>query len=169
MLKIENHEFKIKSTELNFKQRNYKGESIVTVQIMVEFFPSLVKDNIVSGTIEIKLDSNKIKGIKDIENKTFKGDIGNVMIAALNNGNFEYKSKDEFEISFKEKNNRNINFTLKLDNCLLETDATMVSLYTTSTSKDDLKDKFDLTDFYDTYIEKEIGKNKILKFFVKEI
>ena len=31
MLKIENHEFKIKSTELNFKQRNYKGESIVTV------------------------------------------------------------------------------------------------------------------------------------------
>lgn len=169
MLKIENHEFEIKSTELNFKQRNYKGESIVTVQIIVEFFPSLVKNNIVSGTIEIKLDSNKIKSIKDIENKTFKGDIGNVMIAVNNNGNFEYQSKDEFEISFKEKNNRNIKFTLKLDNCILEEKATIVSLYTTSTSKEDLKDKFDLTDFYDTFIEKEMGKNKILKFFVKEI
>lgn len=168
MLELENHKFEIKSAELNFKQRNYRGESIVTVQIMIEFFPSLVNDNIVSGTIEVKLDTNKVKSIKDIENNTFKGDIGNVMIAALNNGNFEYLSKDEFEISFKEKNNRKIEFTLKLDNCILNTEATMVSLYTTSTDKKDLKDKFDLSDFYDTYIEKEMGKNKILKFFVKE-
>lgn len=168
MLKLENHEFEIKSSELNFKQRNYKGESIVTVQIMIEFFPSLVNNNIVSGTMEIKLDTNKIKSIKDIENKTFKGDIGNVMIAVLNNGNFEYQSKDEFEISFKEKNNRKIEFTLNFDNCILNTEATMVSLYTTSTDKKTLQEKFDLTDFYDTYIEKEMGKNKILKFFVKE-
>lgn len=42
MLELENHKFEIKSAELNFKQRNYKGESIVTVQIMIEFFHHLL-------------------------------------------------------------------------------------------------------------------------------
>ena len=43
----------------------------------------------------------------------------------------------------------------------------MVSLYTTSTSNDELKKNFDLSDFYENSVDKEIGNSKIIKYFVK--
>ena len=43
----------------------------------------------------------------------------------------------------------------------------MISLYTTSTSKEELEKKFSLKDFYKQTIQREIGKSVITKYFIK--
>ena len=52
--------------------------------------------------------------------------------------------------------NKNLKFSLKTDNCKLETTGVMVSLYTTSSTEKQLSNSFDLKDFYDNPI---IAKN----------
>ena len=58
-------------------------------------------------------------------------------------------------------------FSLETDNCKFDTTGIMVSLYTTSTSNEELKKNFDLSDFYENSVDKEIGNSKIIKYFVK--
>ena len=60
MLKIQNNSFEIKYTEINIRQRMFEKQSYVTMIINTEFFPSLVGENIISGSIEIKLDLKEI-------------------------------------------------------------------------------------------------------------
>lgn len=168
MIKIENSKFSEKFTEINIRQRMYENESFITLIINTEFFPTIVGDNVVSGNIEIKLDVNDIKSLDDLVGKNYSGDIGKVTISVNNDGVWEHDTKDNFELIIKERKGRNLKFSLKTDNCKLETTGVMVSLYTTSISEKSLKENFDLNDFYDKAIIKEIGSNKIFKYIVKE-
>lgn len=167
MLKIQNNEFEIKFTEINIRQRMYQNESYITLIINTEFYPSLVEENIISGSIDIKLDLKDIKSLAELKNKNYKGDIGNITISVNNNGVWEHNSCDKFEIKINEINERKLSFELKSDNCKLETEGTLISLYTTSTSKEELENNFDLKDFHNIPITKEIGNSKISKYYVK--
>ncbi|MDD3341480.1 MAG: hypothetical protein PHN72_04775 [Bacilli bacterium] len=168
MLKIENHNFKIKSSETNLRQRLYQEESIISVQIMTEFFPQQVDEKIVSGAVDIKVDLQNIHSLSNLENKTYKGDIGNVTISVNNMGVWEHKSLDTFEITFGNKEGNDISYSVKAEGLLIEEKTTIVSLYTTSRDKETLSKHFDLKDFYETCTEREIGKSHIYKYYAKE-
>lgn len=168
MLEIEKTKFREKFTEINIRQRMYDGKSFITLIVNTEFFPSLVKDNVVSGVIEVKLDIDNIKSIDELVGKSYKGDIGKVTISVNNDGIWEHQTVDNFKFDIKNRNKRELGFILETDNCKLETKGVLVSLYTTSTSKKDLDDNFDLSDFYDNSIIKEVGNSRIVKYFVKE-
>lgn len=167
MLKIENHDFDVKFAQIDIKQRQYKGESVVTVGLMVEFFPSLVKENIVSGASEIKLDSTDIHSLKDLEEKTFEGEIGSITISANNMGDWEHVYENSFSISFGKKKNRKISVRVESPKLSFEGDATIVSLYTTSTDLKKLEKVFSLEEFYQTPIKKQVGNSTISKYYVK--
>ena len=51
---------------------------------------------------------------------------------------------------------------LELDGC-----ATIVSLYSTSSNEETLKQYFQMSDFYPTVIQKKIQNREILKYYVK--
>lgn len=166
MLKIQNNSFEIKYTEINIRQRMFEKQSYVTMIINTEFFPSLVGENIISGSIEIKLDLKDVKSLDDFINN-YEGKIGNVVISINNNGIWEYDSKDNFKLKIKKREGKKLEFELKTENCLLKNIGTIVSLYTTSTSAEELQNSFDLKDFHNNPISKEIGNKKVYKYFVK--
>lgn len=167
MLKIQDNEFKIKFSEVNIRHRMFENESYITLMINTEFFPSLVDERVISGSVEIKLDLKDIKTLSDLENKEYQGNIGNVTISINNEGIWEHNSQDNFKIKINAIANNEINFELNIDNCGLQTNATLVSLYTTSTSHDKLIENFDLKDFHNKPIIKEIGNSKIYKYYIK--
>lgn len=167
MLKIQNNEFQIKFTEINIRQRMYEGQSFITLMINTEFFPSLIEDSVISGSIEVKLDVNDIRSLDDLNNKTYSGDIGNVTISVNNNGIWEHESKDNFKITIDKRVGKELKFQLETDNCKLKTKGMIVSLYTTSTSSEELSKNFDLKDFHNKPIEKQIGNSKISKYYIK--
>lgn len=167
MLKIQNTEFEIKYTEINIRQRMYQNESYVTLMINAEFFPSLVDEKIVSGSIDIKLDIKDIKSLDDLNNKTYNGDIGNVTISVNNNGIWEHQSCDNFKVKINKKEGKKLDFELETDSCEFKTIGRIVSLYTTSTSSEELAKNFDLKDFHSIPITKEIGNSKVYKYYIK--
>ena len=167
MLKIQNNEFEIKFTEINIRQRIFDKESFITLMINTEFFPSLVDETVISGSVEIKLDLKDIKSLDDLNNKTYNGDIGNVTISVNNNGVWEHDSKDNFKVKINKREGKKLEFELETDNCELKTIGTIVSLYTASTSTEKLSENFNLKDFHSTPIIKEVGNSKISKYYVK--
>lgn len=168
MLKIQNNKFSEKFTEINIRQRMYNKKSFITLMINTEFYPSLVGENLVSGVVEVKLDIEDIKSLDDLVGKSYKGDIGSVVISVNNDGIWEHDSKDEFFVVITGRKGRKLDFELKTDNCVLKTTGIMVSLYTTSSSKKQMEDIFDLKDFYEKPVIKSIGNNEVMKYFVKE-
>lgn len=168
MIEIEKGKFSEKFTEINIRQRMYNGESFITLMINTEFYPSLVGENLVSGVIEVKLDVNDIKSLNDLVGKSYRGDIGTVNISVNNDGIWEYQSKDDFEVVVTGSNGRRLDFELKTDNCVLKTTGIIVSLYTTSSTEKQLSEYFELSDFYSKPVVKNIGKNEVMKYFVKE-
>ena len=168
MLKIENNNFKEKFTEINIRQRMYEGKNFITLIVNTEFFPSIVNDNVVSGVVEVKLDIENIKSLDDLVGKSYQGDIGKVTISVNNDGIWEHQTIDNFKFMIKDRKSRELKIILETVNCKLSTTGVVVSLYTTSTSEEKLKENFNLDDFYDKPISKEIGNNKVIKYFVKE-
>lgn len=168
MLKIEKSKFSEKFTEINIRQRMYKGKSYITLMINTEFYPALVGENLVSGVVEVKLDIEGIKSLNDLKGKNYKGDIGSVTISVNNDGIWEHQTIDNFEVFITERKGRKLTFELKTDNCTLKTTGIMVSLYTTNSNRDQLNDNFDLSDFYVRPVVRTIGNNEVMKYFVKE-
>lgn len=168
MIKIEKSNFSEKFTEINIRQRTYQKKSFITLLINTEFYPSLVGENLVSGVVETKLDIEGIKSLDDLVGKTYKGDIGSVTISVNNNGIWEHQSIDNFEVTIKERISRKLEFELKTDNAIIKTSGVLVSLYTTSSTKEELNKMFDLKDFYENPVIKTIGNNEVMKYFVKE-
>ena len=167
MLKIEKTEFLEKFTEINIRERMYEGTSYLTLIINTEFYPSLVNDNIVSGVLEVKLDIKDVHSLDELVDKTYQGDIGKVTISVNNDGVWEHQTVDNFKFSILARKNRELEFLLETENCALKTRGIMVSLYTTSSNKEELEKNFDLSDFYDKAIIREVGNSKIMKFYVK--
>ena len=168
MLEINNIKFTEKFTEINIRHRRYEEENYITLLITTEFFPALYKENIVSGALEAKVDIKGIKSLNDLKDKSYKGEIGSLSISVNNNGIWEHEKTNNFEIEIKNIKNRDFNLNLSSTNCSLETTGTLVSLYTTSTSEKVLKENFNLKEFYPNPQVREIGKNKVYKYFVKE-
>ena len=167
MLKINNETFEIKYTEINFRQRMYNKKSYITVNIMTEFYPSIVDERVISGSIDIKLDLNGIKSIDDLLDKKYAGDIGCVTISINNDGVWEHNICDKYEIELMSRKGKSLKFKLKTDNCVLNTEGTMVSLYTTSSTAKQLSKNFDLKDFLNNPIIKQIGNSTISRYFLK--
>ena len=169
MLELEKENFKIKFSEINLRQRMFEDNSYITAEINTEFYPSFVKECIVSGVVLIKLDLKDINKLDDLSNKFYKGDIGKVTISVNNAGIWETNTTENISLKFEKLNKNEIKFVLETDICKLETVSTIVSLYTTSTTEDKLNQNFDMNDFYDKCITKEIGKSVIKKYFVKGV
>lgn len=167
MLKINNYEFDIKFSETNFRQRNYNDQSYITVNITSEFFPSLVKENIIYGAVDIKIDLTEIKSIDDLVGKEYKGDIGKLHISVCNDGVWEENNIEDFEIKFEKRNQKELSFEIIGKDFYYKDSSRMISLYTTSTKEEDLKKVFDLKDFYQQTTKREIGKSTITKYFIK--
>lgn len=167
VLKINNYKFEIKFSEINFRQRNYNGKSYVTVNITNEFFPTLVKENIVYGSCDIKIDLEGIKSIDDLVDKEYHGQIGTINISVNNDGIWETNAMEDFSIKFIKRENKHLFFQINGKDFIYEDSSRMISLYTTSTSKEELEKKFDLKDFYTKTIQREIGKSVITKYFIK--
>ena len=168
MLKIENTKFKEKFTEINIRQRMYEEKSIITLIVNTEFYPELVNDGIVSGNIEIKLDIQDINSIDELIGKVYEGEVGKVTISVNNDGVWEHDSKDNFKVSIMSRKGRELEFSLETDNCKLSTKGVLVSLFTTSSDDKKIKNNFNLNDFYEKAIIKEIGNSKIIKYYVKD-
>ncbi len=167
MLKINSYEFEIKFSEINFRQRNYNGKSYITVNITNEFFPTLVKKNIVYGSCDIKVDLENIKSIDDLVEKEYQGQIGTIHISVNNDGIWETNAIEYFSIKFVKRENKNLFFQIMGKDFIYEDSSRMISLYTTSTSKEDLEKKFSLKDFYSQIVQREIGQSIITKYFIK--
>ena len=167
MILIRNIEAKQKSCEMNIKQRMYQNESIVTVQIMVEFFPTMINGQIVSGLVEVNIDTNDIHAINDLENKEYKGKVGRATLSINNEGVWEHNNLYDLNVVFGKIVDHEISVKVEMEDCKLNINPTIVSLYTTSSSEDKICKNFDMKDFYEKPIKKEIGKNTILKYFVK--
>ena len=168
MLKLKEQEFQIKFTEMNIRQRMYQEKSYITFNMMTEFYPSLVGDAMIGGSIEVKLDLTDIHSLNELVGKSYDGEIGNVTISVSNDGIWEHQSYDKFAVEFSERVGRELKFRLKTEDCELETIGIVVSLYTTSSSIEELKKNFSLDDFYENPVIKEVNGKKIMKFFVKE-
>lgn len=168
MLKIRDVEFSEKFTEMNIRQRMYQGKSYITLMITTEFYPSLMNDQIVSGMIEVKVDMEDIHCVDDLIGKNLKGDIGSATLSVNNDGIWEHQTQDQFQIEIRGRKGRIIDFMFVMNEVMLETTGTLVSLYTTSSSDLELKENFDFSDFYDSVVEKGIGDKKIYKYFVKK-
>lgn len=168
MIEIEKTNFLEKFTEINFRQRMYEGTSVITLITNIEFYPSLVNGSVVSGSIEAKVDIQDISSIDELVGKTYNGDIGKLTISVNNDGVWEHQTKEEFKFDVKSRDGRKLAFLIETDNCKIETSGVMVSLYTTSSKKDELSNNFKLDDFYDNPSIKEVGSSKIMKYFVKE-
>ena len=168
MIKINDIEFEEKFSEANIRYRVFEDKNIITLIINTEFYPSVFKDNVVSGAIEAKVDIEGINSINDLENKKYEGKVGNVTISVNNDGVWEHESYEDFKVEIKDINNRKIKLSIKTDTLNMNTTATLVSLYTTSTSRETLLKRFNLDNFHDKPIIRKIGNNEVYKYFIKE-
>lgn len=167
MLEINKQEFDIKSAEINFRQRNYNDKSYITVNITTDFFPSIVNDQVVYGNIDLKIDLEEIKSIEDLIGKEYKGEIGTINISVNNDGIWESNNIEDFKVKFITREDRYLSFEISAKDFEYKDKARMISLYTTSTSEEDLQTKFDLKDFHLRAIKREVGKSVISKYFIK--
>lgn len=167
MILIRDTEVKQKSCEMNLKQRMYQEESIVTVQIMTEFFPTMIQSQLVSGAIEVNLDTSNIHSLSDLENKEYAGKVGRATISVCNEGIWEHNNLYDFKVKFGKRKQDEITVFIELEDCKLEVVATIVSLYTTSSTEKSIKNNFDMTEFYEKPTKRQVGKNMILKYYVK--
>ncbi|MBE6157621.1 MAG: hypothetical protein E7160_02385 [Firmicutes bacterium] len=168
MIKINNIKFEEKFTEINIRHRLYEEKNYITLIINTEFYPALYKDNVVTGAIEAKIDIEGIKSLDELQDKLYNGDIGSITVSVNNDGVWEHNSYDNFKLELKDRTNRKLKFKLTAEDLELSTTGTLVSLYTTSTSRERLLKEFNLDDFYDKSIIREVGNNKIYKYFTKE-
>ena len=168
MIKINNIKFEEKFSEANIRYRVFEDKNVITLIINTEVYPSLFKDNVVSGGIEAKIDIEGINSVSDLANTKYEGNIGNVTISVNNDGVWEHESYEDFKVEIKDMNNRKINISIKTNTLNMNTTATLVSLYTTSASREKLLKSIDLDNFYNKPIIRKIGNNEVYKYFIKE-
>ncbi|MBS7020563.1 MAG: hypothetical protein KH135_01645 [Firmicutes bacterium] len=169
MLKLNQEAFQIQFSECNLRQRNYQDKSFVSISIQTSYYPKMVGKEIVNGTIEMTLDVSNIHSLFDLENKSYTEEEIKVAISTSRNGAWTHDTFYDGKVSFQKRHGNTIEFSLTSEkgNLVLETTATIVSLYTTSTKEKDLKKVFDMNDFYEIPIRKEIQTREILKYIAK--
>jgi len=166
MLEIEKTKFEISTSEIEIKQRMFEGESIVSIQIRTSFYPNLINDKIISGSVDIVVD-DKIRSLDELNNKKY--DNGKITFTKSVDGKWETESFYDFEIIFKERNNNKIEIEVICNKANLKYHSAcyITSLYTTSSTEEEIKKYFDLKDFYNKPVIKELSKSVISKYIVK--
>ena len=134
----------------------------------IEFYPKFVNDSILSGALDIKVDMKDIHSLKDLENKELSGNIGSVTISVNNDDIWEHEKSDNFSVKLGKIRNRELEIILKTEECELNTKLELISLYTTSSKEEELKESFSLDGFYPKTLEKKVGTSQIIKYFVSE-
>lgn len=169
VLKLKNEEFDVQSTEIELKQRMYQEESVVSVQISTTFYPKMANGKIVNGNIVITTDIPSLKSLSELEGKTFEGDSCKARFSISTDGIWDSSTFYDCKVVFgiKEKNKIPCICSCAKGDCELDVVGTLISLYTMSTKEDILKTVFDMNDFYEKPIIKEINQKQILKFIVK--
>lgn len=163
MLKIRGQEFQVKFCEVNLRQRMFEGESIVTVCMNMEFYPEVMDDSVVYGSVEVKVDVDGVKSLNDIGHQHF--DAGTVCFNVCKDGVWESDVVGNLSISFGSVHDRLLDIELSTSDILFDDVARVVSLYTTSNQE--LGKMFDMCDFYTKDEYKTIGKSTILKYYLK--
>ena len=168
MLKIKKAPFQVQSIELNMRQRTFEKESIVSLMMDLSFYPRELDGEIVSGSISVVVDTNQIHCLNDLEQKTFDQEV-KVSCAISRNGFWEHYDAYDGILTFMNLDHNQIDFHLESKKNELELDgcATIVSLYSTSSNEETLKQYFQMSDFYPTVIQKKIQNRDILKYYVK--
>ena len=168
MLQVKKNTFQVQYIDMNFRQRVYENESIISIMMDISFYPRELDGEIVSGTFSVLVDTHQIKTIKDLENKTFNQEV-KVSAAISRNGSWEHYDAYDGILTFMNCNHNHIDFHLESKKNELELDgtATMISLYSTSSNEETLKKYFQMDDFYPTPIKKKIQNREILKYYVK--
>ncbi len=161
MLKLKETEFKIQFSELNIKQRLFEDKSYVTLELKTNFYPNF-SDYIVYGNIDVTIDC-EIKSLDDLVNSEFK--TGKVVINLNEDGKWNTYNFTEFNLKFGLKNMNEIDFTLKTDETVLEATTHITSLYTVGNKK--IEKYFNMNDFHEKPVVKEITNKQIYKFFTK--
>lgn len=169
MLNLKKESFQIQFSEINFRQRFYQDKNIVTILLQTTFYPKQVDKSIVNGTIEVTLDIDKMKSLKDLENRAFEKEEIKVNISVSKDGIWEHVTFYDGKLVFKKKQKNIIEFVLTSKEAELEVNSSagMVSLYSTSSSEKQLKELICMDEFYEVPIRKEIQKREILKYIVK--
>ena len=116
----------------------------------------------------IKVDMKDIHSLKDLENKELSGNIGSVTISVNNDDIWEHEKSDNFSVKLGKIRNRELEIILKTEECELNTKLELISLYTTSSKEEELKESFSLDGFYPKTLEKKVGTSQIIKYFVSE-
>ncbi len=167
MLKIKNNEFQVSNSELNFRSRNYQGQAIVSIQGVMGFYPRQIGEQIVSGTIEFVFDTSSFISLDELSNQTYEE--GKLELALSKNGLWERETIYNVVAAFGERNGNKIPVKISLEKhgIAIDVELVMVSLYTTSTSEEQLKKSFNMNDFYEMSIRKKIQDHEVLKYIVK--
>ena len=66
MLQVKKNTFQVQYIDMNFRQRVYENESIISIMMDISFYPRELDGEIVSGTFSVLVDTNQIKTIKDL-------------------------------------------------------------------------------------------------------
>ncbi len=167
MLKINNNEFQVSNSELNFRSRNYQGQTIVSIQGVMGFYPRQIGEQIVNGTIEFVFDTSSFISLDELSNQTYEE--GKLELALSKNGLWERETIYNVVAAFGERNGNKIPVKISLEKhgIAIDVELVMVSLYTTSTSEEQLKKSFNMNDFYEIPIRKKIQDHEVLKYIVK--
>ncbi len=161
MIKLKNNKLKLQYSELNLKQRLFEKESIVSLELKTSFYPSLIDEDIVFGSIDLTVDCN-IKSLQQLVGKEFNE--GKVVVNLNENGNWNSYTFYEFKAKFIELND-DITFELTFTDCEIKEKANITSLY--SIGNKDVSEYFDLSSFHKNPIVKQIANKEIFKYYKK--
>lgn len=165
MIQIKGYQFVEKFAEMNLKQRNYQGESIVSIELTCEFFPNYYEEAIVSGAVQITFDCNHLRSLDELSEKKEQGELGKITISINKNGIWEHKTLYQYEIEFQKRVGNQIPVIIKAEELEINVSVTIVSLYSVGNKK--LEEVFNLDDFHPVKLEKEIGNSTIIKYIAK--
>ncbi len=163
MIKLKNELVKLQSSELNIKQRVFEKQSIVTLELKTLFYPTLIDEQIVFGSIELTVDNSECKSLNDFLKTDFKD--GKVVVNLNEDGKWNTYTFYDFKIKFIKIEENDISFELEFTDCKISEKANITSLYTIGNKN--IAEYFDLSDFYEKPIVKEIANKEIFKFFKK--
>lgn len=168
MLQLKGQTYQVASAELNLRQRMYQKESIVSIQAQIAFYPRQVEDHIVSGAMEIVVDT-PLRSLDDLTKQVYQGKIGKIVVSWNMDGVWKSETYYEFQVSFQKRKQNRIELQVEESSkqIVAALPLTIVSLYTTSSSEAELKNLFEMEDFYDLPIRNTIRDRVILKYIVK--
>ncbi len=163
MLKIKGEKVKVQSSEINIRHRYFEECNIITIGLRTSFYPILINDRIVHGTIEVSVDTDNVNSLRELNGKEFKE--GKLSVTLNEDGIWNTYKYNEFKLSFGEYEDNCVKVELELDEIELKKKSYVESIYTFN--EENLNKHFDMSDFYDKKIIKQMSNKEIIKYYTK--